>query len=309
MGALRFLTHRRDLWSDLDDFKRSGGWDETDKEAKAFIAEVREEIKRKDEGGVDASGLTYGNAVDVSLMGMKQGVSAPRGMTFHETIDDGGNSSGMVGHHEHEQRSPATAAEPFPSFHRSHIYQTSTPRHVNNTSTIPNVPTPSNVAAPALPSPLRNTMTSSKTSPRRKGRQATPDNIPSPVDTPGSSRLSRSTGEGRGRRDDPATPIPLGIAAYSNMRGKKDFLTLTKHFEVFAKTVAKQDANESMPMKGKGRGRAVQKVPSILGGKVFAGLRFCIPPELGQVTKHKQRWDIVRHTGKRKAYDLLRSRN
>ena len=188
--------------------------------------------------------------------------------------------------------SPSTAGS-LPSFHQSHLMHMSTPRPGLCSTTYPDVPTPSTVNTPVLPSPLNHAGTKMLSS-NRVSAKGTPDSIPSPIDTPGSSRAIRSIGEGRGRRDDPATPLPLGTAAFSKLKGKKDYQTLTKHFEAFAKTVAKQNAGTST-LRGKGKGRSADRASSTagLGGKVFEGLRFCIPPELGQVTKHKQRWDIV----------------
>lgn len=87
--------------------------------------------------------------------------------------------------------------------------------------------------------------------------------IPSPIDTPG---------EGRGIRDDPASPLPLG---HNALASKKEYQTLTKHFEQFTKQSAKQ------------------KNTSGLGAKVFQGLRFCLPPELGATSKQKQWWGVV----------------
>jgi DNA polymerase lambda len=80
------------------------------------------------------------------------------------------------------------------------------------------------------------------------------------------------------------------------LKGKKDLQTLTKHFEAFEKGVAKDNAAErsgATDRKGKGKARSAGKVGLGLGSKVFDGLRFCISPEIGAVSKHKTWWDIV----------------
>jgi len=292
MGAVRFWTRKYDLWADLDSFRRSEGWEESDSEAQSHDAIVEEEIRWKETEVKKVFGSEDGLGRSVEPEGARQNINE-----VGQTIQDGPGLAVEGGHSTvalSQPQASSSTSEVYPSFHRSHILQTSTP-HLKDISTYPEVPTPGIVNTPMLPSPLKQ-VTMSKSSPiRRKTTMPTPDNVPSPIDTPDSSCLTRSIGEGRGRRDDPGTPIPLGTAAYSKLRGKKDYQMLTKHFEVFTKTVSKQEAGVSGTTTRKGKGRAVEKSPSttVLGGKVFEGLRFCIPPELNQVTKHKQRWDVV----------------
>jgi DNA polymerase lambda len=74
---------------------------------------------------------------------------------------------------------------------------------------------------------------------------------------------------------------------------------LTRHFELFTKQSERQKKLadiSSISVLGKGKGKAKQipvKDVAALGGKVFEGLRFCFPPELGNTSKQKTHWDIV----------------
>jgi DNA polymerase lambda len=270
MGPVSFKTRQQEFWADLDGFQRSGDWEESDQEAESYDAEVEKEIKRKESG---AREITEVSAVqDASQSERDSAIAGKAPNPSAEMMEFTSTSTSNV----------------LPSFHRSDIAQTSTPRH-KHASDMLDIPIPS-FSTPALRRPLKHAASKLSIPPATAN---TPDNIPSPIDTPDSSRITRSIVEGRGRRDGPATPIPLGTAAFSKLRGKKDFQTLTKHFEAFTKTVAKEAVVSIV--KGKGKGRTMEKAMSTsgLGGKVFDGLRFCIPPELGQVTKHKQRWDIV----------------
>lgn len=202
---------------------------------------------------------------------------------------------------------------PVLSFRPSNIAH-STPKPLGNTattSTFPQVPTPTFISTPQLPQPPIPVPTTeagpSRTKPRTPRVIDTPDHIPSPVDTPISFRPVPGQGEGRGRRDDPATPVPLGVEKFNALKSKKDFQTLTKHFEMFTKQAERQNAASSglsgigagagvakVKAIGKGKGKAQAKEVAALGGKVFEGLRFCFPPELGNTSKQKTHWDIVR---------------
>jgi DNA polymerase lambda len=85
------------------------------------------------------------------------------------------------------------------------------------------------------------------------------------------------------------------VEKFNMLKSKKDFQTLTKHFEMFTKQSERQKkASEPGLGKGKGKGRMGGAASDVaLGGKVFEGLRFCFPPELGNTSKQKTHWDIV----------------
>jgi len=174
---------------------------------------------------------------------------------------------------------------PMPSFRPSNIAH-STPKPIS-TSTFPHIPTPTFTSTPNLPSPAKVTPGPSR-NPRHPPAtlvNETPINVDSPIDTP--------TGEGRGRRDDPATPVPLGVEKFNLLKSKKDFQTLTKHFEMFTKQSERQKKLAAEPITRKGKMAVQGKGSEVLGGKVFEGLRICFPPELGNTSKQKTHWDIV----------------
>lgn len=119
---------------------------------------------------------------------------------------------------------------------------------------------------------------------------AAPD-VPSPTDTP-SRRSSR--GEGTARRDDPATPLPLGESTFAKLRQKKDFQTMSKHFELFEKSLAREVVR-AHGIAGKGKGRQVESSSST-AAKILDGCRICLPLDAkggAGISKHKDRWAIV----------------
>ncbi|EIW71916.1 hypothetical protein TREMEDRAFT_26921 [Tremella mesenterica DSM 1558] len=182
-----------------------------------------------------------------------------------------------------------------PSFRPSHI-QTSTP----HTRSTPHVPTPSTIGS-TLPPPRP-----ASTSHIPARRIDTPQAIPSPIDTPGSSTSAviggvkgvrgygSGEGEGKGKRDDPSTPMPLGTAIFNKLKSRQDFQALTKHFDKFTKDFSKvtsEGKGEKMGSKKKMKG----KIASVLltKEKVFEGLRFCFPYEVNGARKNKTRWEII----------------
>nr|XP_031861606.1 uncharacterized protein CI109_002836 [Kwoniella shandongensis]KAA5528678.1 hypothetical protein CI109_002836 [Kwoniella shandongensis] len=300
---------RRDFWSDLDEVDASGELVESSEEVKAFSEDVRDEIRQKERPEPapvhklheeELVILPTGGEVEVQPDEQESSSSVPGGL-FNEPI------------HESPTSLPPLAAETStfipPSFHPSHILQTSTPRPLV-TSDFPSVPTPTDNTTPRLPPPPLVPKKAQPISPPRTRRRRstlldTPEYVASPIDTPPTRPHLTSTtiGEGKGRRDDPATPVPIGKEL--GMKSKKDLVAVTKHFEVFAKSLTTKEGGAKGKSKGKG-GTTVNKAPTMLagaggltglGGKVFEGLRFCIPPEINQVAKHKQRWEIISKLG------------
>ena len=254
----------------LDQLQWSAEWEETDAEAREYDARIAEEISWKES--------SVGNALYAT--------SAPypsAARTVHEVL----NIEQLLPVQSTSDQPEQTIA-PLPSFHPSHIVHTSTPR-IHPTATFPDVLTPTQTT-PALPKPAEQ-LSRAGIALQRSVVATQAEDVPSPIDTPSSSRM----GEGRGRRDEPATPLSLGTALFSKFRGKKDLQTLTTLFEAFQKTEAKKLGGSDAKIKGKGT-KLAQKgtvvVPGF-GGRVFDGLRFCIPPEIGQASKHKLRWDVV----------------
>lgn len=191
---------------------------------------------------------------------------------------------------------PRFSQFPAPSFRLSGFaHSTPKPLTTTTTSTFPQVPTPTFVSTPQLPQPSTSSIRAeAEAGPSKTPKTVeTPIHVPSPIDTPYSYRPVSGSGEGRGRRDDPATPVPLGVEKFKLLKGKKDFQTLTKHFEVFSKQTERQKKLVEEAGKGKNKGKSKVVEVATLGGKVFEGLRFCFPPELGNTSKQKTHWDIV----------------
>ncbi|KAK8853367.1 hypothetical protein IAR55_004071 [Kwoniella newhampshirensis] len=305
-------SRRRDFWSELDRLEASGELDETVEEAATFAREVMEEVKWKEEAHETAV-----LELDSNMQG-----DIPNGENNQEgpadplsSVPGGAFDDIPLQEPSNIPLSPSHPAEDVfvpPSFRPSQFLRMSTPKPL--TSPIPSVPTPLDTSFPRLLPPKSGPIPS-HVSPLRTRRSAihdTPECVASPIDTPTTSapqpsrpHLSTILGEGQGRRDDPDTPVPIGKAL--GMKSKKDLLAVTKHFEVFAKGLnSKDDVGKGVGRKGKGRSTR-SKMPNSflggtagvtgLGGKVFDELRFCIPPEVNQVAKHKQRWEIISKLG------------
>jgi hypothetical protein len=272
--------------------------EETEEEAREYDQRIKDEIRWKldpvkprdeqpipatsspgSEGGKLVSDLMAGPSSESTL----QNSSEPLGDSYRdqgdmELEDEGGGSQAG-------QADQTIMGFSMPSFRPSNIAH-STPKPIS-TSTFPHIPTPTFTSTPNLPSPNKVTPGPSKTSrhPPTTLLNETPIHVDSPIDTP--------TGEGRGRRDDPATPVPLGVQKFNLLKGKKDFQTLTKHFEMFTKQSERQKKSAAEPITRKGKMAVQGKGSEVLGGKVFEGLRICFPPELGNTSKQKTHWDIV----------------
>ena len=261
-----FRTVTRDFWSDLDQVQSSGDLEESTEEAAAYDEGVAKEISSK-------------------VLEMRElGTAAP-------SSDGGLQDNGFLQQDDPVHEVPPEEVErpniPVERAGKSLLdaIDTFTPRRPP-TATLPHVPTPSNIT-PKLPDPpIRSGI------PRRSHVPLildTPVHVESPKDTP------RPTGAVDAQQPD--TPAPIGTNALAHFQGKKDLQTLTKTFEAFNKDLAKLEVKLSKGAaraKTKDKGKLLSKTESVvLGSKVLDGLRFCIPPEVGQVSKHKQRWGIV----------------
>ena len=278
-----FKTVTRDFWSDIDQAQASAELQETAEEAGAFdIAVAKEAAPKVQDAGNDVTPSTARRPVD----------AADDGGPFE--LDDSGHPQAPV-----EEVATSAALRRLDHVRsRSNDLNKGTP-HRTPTATLPNVPTPSNIT-PRLPEPPHRPDV--RRPPRMPLPLDTPAHIESPKDTP------RPPGDAGAAPQD--TPAPTGSNSLAQFQGKKDHLTLTKTFEAFNKDLARQEARLSKDeeqKKSKTKGKALSKAESAnLGGKVLEGLRFCIPPEVGQVSKHKQRWGIVSSTCSRNNVTKLR---
>jgi DNA polymerase lambda len=278
-----------DFWASLDEAETSGELVETDLEARAYDQIIRDEIAWKTSLEPPDESRVCGRQADG-----RRHSGVPSEMASTEVHED----EPLIGVGEVADELSLPAAQKdvsvlpsAPSFRPEDI-DTSTPKH---SLSFPCIPTPSQRTTPLpAPAPLQRASMSALHALKHTPRTLdTPPAIPSPIDTPSPSKI---LGEGRGRRDPPDTPVPLGSGIMGKFRGKKDLSSLTKHFEAFEKGVAREMAVQQeggKDRKGKGRTRSKGQAPLGLGGKLFEGLRFCIPPELGAVSKHKTWWDIV----------------
>lgn len=271
----RSLHHLKRLNDDFVQVELSAELEETDEEAKEFNDRVAEEIRWKTER---RQGETTSKSPVAPHL---EQYTAPSQESPPQVNGVPSLTEPLVTVSSTAEAAPASTAQPSPpSFHPSHIVKTSTPR-LANISTIPIVPTPSFATTP---------LARQRTTPHRGAKTAqadTPENVDSPIDTPGPSRPIMTLSEGRGRRDDPATPVPLGTEKYVVLAGKKEYQTLTKHFELFNRQATKQHTKQDSRSKG------ATTAPG-LGARVFEGLRFCFPPEMGNTSKQKQWWGVVR---------------
>ncbi|WWD03793.1 hypothetical protein V865_001849 [Kwoniella europaea PYCC6329] len=294
-----FPRARRDIWSELDEDEEFDNLGEGKEEADSYDEEVKKDIRWKETGG----------RAEMKQDCLKN-ISAVEGPEQTDSIaplhDQDIPRSAIEEVPEDPPSSPPNAPDPSiiadttfipPSFCPSNILQTSTPRA--HTSTYPSVPTPSDNGTPKLPhpAPVNQTSTSRILSSRI---HETPEYIASPIDSPSTSLYRpsidpTSAGEGRGKRDDPSTPVPIGRSALSDIKSKRDHQAISKHFDLLSKVLVKD------PIKGKGKGRQpIGKALSVaagLGGKVFDGLRFCLTSEVNQAAKLKQRADIITNLG------------
>ncbi|KAL7424399.1 hypothetical protein Q5752_000081 [Cryptotrichosporon argae] len=232
------------MWTTLDALDGDAAWLDTPSEAAVFEAAVRAEVADK-------------------LRHPMARLEPPLVTTSDEVQDD----LDIVD-------KPLSTELPAPDLSFSASIAATPAKRRLLTHLTPSVPTPSRRRP--LPAPPATASTF-----RRTKSADTPTHVATPTQTPARPDVSD---EARGRRDDPATPAPLGAP----LGREKTFQTLTSHFDVFKRTVDKGAAKA----KGKGKGKAVKK-PVGLGGTVLSGLRFCMPPAQQPVNKQKQRWGHI----------------
>ncbi|KAL1405924.1 hypothetical protein Q8F55_007604 [Vanrija albida] len=276
-----------DLWAKLDELDQADWWRDTEEEDRAFRKYVEEDIARRWNGNPqDSSPLAAGN---VSVL------EAPAGQTVPSSSPNEPNDTTAA--FPTPTYANQLASAPSPSDYVSPLPEVTPLRARGLAYTqapTPTVSTPS--LRPRLPAPptVTTTPTVPTAGPSNK-TFATPPSVATPSQTP---RVLVPDSVGQGRRDDPATPVPLGAA----IQGKRNFQQLTKHFDDFSKALKDSAIPPASRGRGRGRGglgRSGSRAPSLLGlgGTILKGLRFCIPPETNQVNKHKQRWDIISKLG------------
>lgn len=147
------------------------------------------------------------------------------------------------------------------------------------------------VTTPDEPTALRDPPRTSPTVVAQFSRSLAGPSVASPLDTPVQGCTNRQR---QAKRDIPDTPLPLGEATFAKLRQKKEFQTMSKHFELFEKGLARTLVRASSTAL-KGKGKQVQRADSAVG-KVLDGCRICLPLDskgISGVGKHKDRWSIV----------------
>ncbi|WVR09566.1 hypothetical protein IAU60_006635 [Kwoniella sp. DSM 27419] len=299
---IRFDRYKRDFWTDIDEHDTLGDLDESSEEVALFSEQVQNSVEAKFEGRTDnvavsteSAPLTTANLEgDIFVATAEEHHEPARTITPHEPMMTGTPIHGV-------STNQPPASMPPPSFHHSQVLQTSTPRAF--TSTFPSITTPSEAGTPKLRAPLTTSDGSQPHGPdSRLYKPDTPDYVASPVDTPPADhqrpRINGDISEGRGRRDDPATPVLIGKSALTDLKSRKDHQAITKHFDLLARSLTGNVGSVSLKGKGRPVARAATVASTVgLGGRVFDSLRFCLTSEVNQAAKLKQRADIIANLG------------
>lgn len=101
---------------------------------------------------------------------------------------------------------------------------------------------------------------------------------PISIATPQSPDATHPSAIARGPRDDPATPVPLGMAELERLRKRENFKELTKHLQDIAHLLAPPAPAARGGGRGRGRGRLGMTRTINIGGNVLAGTRICLAP-------------------------------
>ncbi|WRT70085.1 uncharacterized protein IL334_007079 [Kwoniella shivajii] len=302
-----FKSHKRDFWSVVDASEEEEDLKESRDQVDSFFEQVKEEIAWKNKQqlvSADSTDTVVQAQEDVEIQSDSSTASQSAEVLFSPLpVEEAIGKKTVVPIPVLRSVISDLSEVSFipPSFHPSHILQTSTPRAP--TSTFPSVPTPSDAGTPRLPAPASWKLHSLPLS-SRSADPATPDYVASPIDSPSTtkSRLSVNPsgvgeGEGRGRRDDPETPVPIGKSALSEIKSRKDHQAISKHFDLLSRAVVKGQPLPQGKVKGKQTLGKAATMTAGIGGKVFDALKFCLTSEVNQASKLKQRADIITSLG------------
>lgn len=271
-----FKTWGDDLWSKLDDLEDSDWWQDSPDEHQEFEKRVRDGLRQPAVLATEPR-VAETNALNVSLqMSASHGHDATPGHNM-----SGPSRSLPAPQAQQSTNEPATPKGRSPAKGPSF-----------NTPVVDTPPVPKSLPRPQLPAVASGSTPAISTRPPTF--LDTPDNVPTPAQTP--SDLS----VGRGRRDDPASPALLGDD--SELK-KGAYTKITNQFNTFhmkiqaAANRAGQEATRGGRGRGRGRARVIglKTTRSTPRPEVFKGMRFCMPPEGPQCgTKHESRWNKVR---------------
>lgn len=261
-----FQTWGEDLWAKLDDMDNSDWWQDSPEEQQEFENRVRDSMRAPPAEPQSANALN----VSMQLSNVLFPDTTPRHVS-------GGAS----------RSSPAPATQQLAA---------ETPGGQPNKGRSFGTPLVDTPPAPkSLPRPrtLLATSTSTPTvSTRPPSALDTPDNVPTPTQT------QADVSVGKGKRDDPATPVPLGD---DSPLKKGPYTKITNQFNAFnlkilaaANRVGQESTRGSGKTRGRGRAIGLRTTRSTLRPEVLKGMRFCMPPEGPQCgAKHESRWSKV----------------
>lgn len=285
-----FKTWGDNLWDKLDDIDRGDWWRDSPEEEQAFTERVAQEIQdRYDEVRTSRTPLAGPSVV---VQSRSSPLFSPAGIDRTPSLPMQPHpASAPTSMPRQSARASSRISHPSglpPHLIPSSRSSMSTP--VKQTDTFVMGPAPL-VETPTMPPPLPAPPQVATIGPTFN----TPINIPTPTQTPSNMSV------GRAKRDDPATPAPLGNEAFAKLRGKKEFQNLTKLFETFAQSAQLEGVSGSGSRgtaRGTGRApilRTTSRTSSTggLGGNILKGLRFCLPPQGNRTAMHKQRGEIV----------------
>lgn len=266
-----FKTWGDDLWSKLDDLDGSDWWQDSAEEQQELAKRIR------------------------SIEGASAGPGARQHATETDVLNVSFRMSASNDHAPalpHDQRSSSRSLPSVSTKLPGNVPATpSDGRSLKgpNTPVVDTPPVPKSLPRPQPP--LGTSASTPTVSTRPPTAFDTPDNVPTPTQTP--SGLS----VGRGRRDDPASPAPLGD---DSTLKKVAYTKITNQFNEFnMKIIAAANRVGQGPTRGgrgKGLGRPIglRSTRATPRSEVFKGLRFCMPPEGPHCgTKHGSRWSKV----------------
>jgi DNA polymerase lambda len=142
------------------------------------------------------------------------------------------------------------------------------------------------IATPARISTAPTVETPTLTAPLPAPPTARPRLLDTPVSiaTPQTPDATHPSAIARGRRDDPATPVPLGTAELAKLKKREGFQKLTKHIASIVPPPADPQPAPGARgrtrgrSRGRGRGRLGMTGRVNIGGNALAGTRICLAP-------------------------------
>lgn len=272
-----FKTWGDDLWSKLDDLEASDWWQESVDEQREFERRVRDSMRQP---AVDDSRTADPAKAPASLKliadvpsepGLPKPLAErPASSTSHADLPFGGGT-------------PARKGDKVgPSF---------------DTPVVETPPAPQPLPLPQPPVGTSGTTPSVSTRP--------PTVLETPVNVPTPTQSQADVSVGKGRRDPPATPVPIGEDPCAK---KVSYTKITNQFNAFNLKILAAANNAGQPLslessKPRGRGRVplLRSARSAPRPELFKGMRFCMPPEGPHCgAKHEARWSKVGLAGDRR---------